>query len=140
MRFHKLDGIDADDPSLHWTLVPGTSLLIAVAARALARQKAANPDVDDTVVRSLIPLWAQLADMVPTQVMGDLLIADALVTHAINGDLTEPREPEPGAGETAAADADADGGKATPAADAAEADPAVVDQAAADAKIGRAHV
>ena len=95
VRFHKLDGIDADDPSLHWTLVPGTSLLIAVAARALARQKAANPDVDDTVVRSLIPLWAQLADMVPTLVMGDLLIADALVTHAINGDLTEPREPEP---------------------------------------------
>lgn len=140
VRFHKLDGIDADDPSLHWTLVPGTSLLIAVAARALARQKAANPDVDDTVVRSLIPLWAQLADMVPTLVMGDLLIADALVTHAINGDLTEPREPEPGAGETAAADADADGGKATPAADAAEADPAVVDQAAADAKSNEAAV
>ncbi len=94
VRFHKLDGIDADDPSLHWTLVPGTSLLIAVAARALARQKAANPDVDDTVVRKLIPLWAQLADMVPTLVMGDLLIADALVTHAIHGDLTDPKEPE----------------------------------------------
>src|SRR5699024_7135422 len=94
VRFHKLDGIDADDPSLHWTLVPGTSLLIAVAARGLARQKAANPVVDDTVVRSLIPLWAQLADMVLTLVMGDLLIADALVTHAINGDLTDPQEPE----------------------------------------------
>ncbi|WP_295628816.1 hypothetical protein [uncultured Corynebacterium sp.] len=94
VRFHKLDGIDADDKSLHWTLVPGTSLLIAVAARALARQKAANPDVDDSVVRNLIPLWAQLADMVPTLVMGDLLIADALVTHAIHGDLTEPEAAE----------------------------------------------
>ena len=88
VRFHKLDGIDADDPSLHWTLVPGTSLLISVAARALARQKAANPDVDDSVVRNLIPLWSQLADLVPTLVMGDLLIADALVTHAVHGDLT----------------------------------------------------
>src|SRR5699024_1633587 len=88
VRFHKLDGIDADDPSLHWTLVPGTSLLISVAARALARQKAVNPDVDDSVVRNLIPLWSQLADLVPTLVMGDLLIADALVTHAVHGDLT----------------------------------------------------
>lgn len=105
VRFHKLDGIDADDPSLHWTLVPGTSLLIAVAARALARQKAANPDVDDTVVRKLIPLWAQLADMVPTLVMGDLLIADALVTHALHGDLTDPREPEEEAAEPGAAEA-----------------------------------
>lgn len=94
VRFHKLDGIDADDPSLHWTLVPGTSLLISVAARALARQKAANPDVDDSVVRNLIPLWSQLADLVPTLVMGDLLIADALVTHAVHGDLTKPVEEE----------------------------------------------
>ncbi|PMC61236.1 hypothetical protein CJ204_12125 [Corynebacterium xerosis] len=143
VRFHKLDGIDADDPSLHWTLVPGTSLLIAVAARALARQKAANPDVDDTVVRSLIPLWAQLADMVPTLVMGDLLIADALVTHAIHGDLTDPREPE--SEETAVADAEADAESAeaageNPAAEGGKANPAVVDQAAADAKSNEAAV
>lgn len=95
VRFHKLDGIDADDASLHWTLVPGTSLLIAVAARALARRKAANPEVSDEAVRQLIPLWAQLADLVPTLVMSDILIADALVTHALNGDLTAEPEPEP---------------------------------------------
>ena len=123
VRFHKLDGIDADDPSLHWTLVPGTSLLIAVAARALARQKAANPDVDDSVVRSLIPLWAQLADMVPTLVMGDLLIADALVTHALHGDLTDPQEPEP---------AETEGGAGHEAEQ--------VNQAAADAKSNEAAV
>ena len=126
VRFHKLDGIDADDPSLHWTLVPGTSLLIAVAARALARQKAANPDVDDTVVRSLIPLWAELADMVPTLVMGDLLIADALVTHAIHGDLTDPQEAEV---EVEAESATGGG-----------ADDIEVDQAAADAKSNEAAV
>jgi len=126
VRFHKLDGIDADDPSLHWTLVPGTSLLIAVAARALARQKAANPDVDDTVVRSLIPLWAQLADMVPTLVMGDLLIADALVTHAIHGDLTDPQEPE----------AEVEAESAT----GAGADDVEVDQEAADAQSNEAAV
>ena len=34
------------------------------------------------MVRSLIPLWAQLADMVPTLVMGDLLIAEP---HAMIG-------------------------------------------------------
>ncbi|QGS33658.1 hypothetical protein FOB82_00565 [Corynebacterium xerosis] len=129
VRFHKLDGIDADDPSLHWTLVPGTSLLIAVAARALARQKAANPDVDDSVVRNLIPLWAQLADMVPTLVMGDLLIADALVTHAINGDLTDPQEPEVEA-ETAETEAAAEDAGAA----------AAVDQAAEDAKSNAAAV
>lgn len=103
VRFHKLDGIDADDASLHWTLVPGTSLLIAVAARVLARATAANPDVSDQAVRELIPLWAQLADLVPTLVMSDLLIADALVTHALHGDVTAPphREPEPAADSTA---------------------------------------
>lgn len=132
VRFHKLDGIDADDPSLHWTLVPGTSLLIAVAARALARQKAANPDVDDTVVRKLIPLWAQLADMVPTLVMGDLLIADALVTHAIHGDLTDPREAE--------AAADADEAEGTAAESGAEVEADTVDQAAADAKSNEAAI
>lgn len=92
VRFHKLDGIDADDPSLHWTLVPGTSLLIAVAARALARAKAENPETNVSAVQKLIPLWAQLADAVPTLVMSDLLIADALVTHALHGDLTKPVE------------------------------------------------
>ncbi|MEJ5920613.1 hypothetical protein [Corynebacterium sp. H78] len=92
VRFHKLDGIDAYEPSLHWTLVPGTSLLIAVAARALARAKAENPDVDDSVLAELLPLWAQLADLVPTLVMSDLLIADALVTFALHGDRTLPIE------------------------------------------------
>ncbi len=87
VRFHKLDGIDADDPRLHWTLTPGTSLLIAVAARCLAQQKRDNPGVDDTVIRELLPLWTKLADLVPTLVMSDLLIAEALVTHATAGDL-----------------------------------------------------
>ena len=104
----------------------------AVAARALARQKAANPDVDDTVVRKLIPLWAQLADMVPTLVMGDLLIADALVTHAIHGDLTDPREAE--------AAADADEAEGTAAESGAEVEADTVDQAAADAKSNEAAV
>ena len=45
-----------------------------------------------------------------------------------------------GGGSGSWVDADADGGKATPAADAAEADPAVVDQAAADAKSNEAAV
>lgn len=98
VRFHKLDGIDADDASLHWTLVPGTSLLIAVAARVLARAKAENPEVSDAAVRDLIPLWAQLADLVPTLVMSDLLIADALVTHALHGDVTTLPEPVAEAG------------------------------------------
>lgn len=109
VRFHKLDGIDADDPSLHWTLVPGTSLLIAVAARAIARrnaQLAAEGAVpadqaaegqqvlhDDSVVRELLFTWAALADLVPTLVMGDLLIADALVAHVLGGDLTAVPEP-----------------------------------------------
>nr|WP_240394044.1 hypothetical protein [Corynebacterium lactis] len=104
VRFHKLDGIDADDASLHWTLVPGTSLLIAVAARVLARAKSANPDVSDAVVRDLIPLWAQLADLVPTLVMSDLLIADALVTHALYGDVTVLPEPEKAAEAVAVAE------------------------------------
>ncbi|MFD5867648.1 hypothetical protein ACFWGD_03400 [Corynebacterium sp. NPDC060344] len=142
VRFHKLDGIDADDASLHWTLVPGTSLLIAVAARALARQKAANPDVDDTVVRSLIPLWAQLADMVPTLVMGDLLIADALVTHAIHGDLTDPQEAEAEleSEAEAAAGAGTGAGAAGAGAGAAGADAEPIDQAAADAKSNEAAI
>ena len=69
VRFHKLDGIDADDASLHWTLVPGTSLLIAVAARVLARATAANPDVSpsgraraDSAVGTVGRLSAHLGD------------------------------------------------------------------------------
>lgn len=88
VRFHKLDGIDAGDPGLHWTLVPGTSLLIAVAARALARDNArraaAGLDrLDESPVRELLPQWARLADLVPTLVMGDILIADAMAAHAV---------------------------------------------------------
>ena len=95
VRFHKLDGIDADDPSLHWTLVPGTSLLIAVAARGIARFNAQATDeqrIDDSVVRDLLDQWASLADLVPTLVMSDLLIADALVAFALDGDLTKDPE------------------------------------------------
>lgn len=95
VRFHKLDGIDADDPSLHWTLVPGTSLLIAVAARGIARfnaQATEEQRIDDSVVRDLLDQWASLADLVPTLVMSDLLIADALVAFALDGDLTKDPE------------------------------------------------
>ena len=107
VRFHKLDGIDADDPSLHWTLVPGTSLLIAVAARVLARTQAENSDASVAAVRQLIPMWAQLADLVPTLVMSDILIADALVAHALHGDVTELPWPAPESGADVEADADA---------------------------------
>lgn len=107
VRFHKLDGIDADDPSLHWTLVPGTSLLIAVAARVLARTQAENSDASVAAVRQLIPMWAQLADLVPTLVMSDILIADALVAHALHGDVTELPWPAPESGADVKADADA---------------------------------
>ncbi|MDO5029602.1 MAG: hypothetical protein Q4E11_03335 [Corynebacterium sp.] len=131
VRFHKLDGIDADDPSLHWTLVPGTSLLIAVAARVLARSKAQNPDVSDAAVRELIPMWAQLADLVPTLVMSDILIADALVAHALHGDVTTLPWPEPEAEaeESEAAEA-AEEGEST----AAESDAADDDAADGDVK------
>lgn len=110
VRFHKLDGIDADDPRLHWTLVPGTSLLIAVAARVLARTSAEDSDASVAAVRSLIPMWAQLADLVPTLVMSDVLIADALVAHALHGDVTElPWPPEKSASaDTAEADKEVD--------------------------------
>lgn len=84
VRFHKLDGIDATDLSLVWTLVPATSLLVAVAARAVAHGLMPEPDVLDKVR----PLWAQLADVAPLLVMSDLLVADAMVIHATHGDLT----------------------------------------------------
>ena len=85
VRFHKLDGIDATDLSLVWTLVPATSLLVAVAARAVAHGLMPEPEVLDKVR----PLWAQLADVAPLLVMSDLLVADAMVIHAVHGDLTE---------------------------------------------------
>ena len=52
-------------------------------------------------------MWAQLADLVPTLVMSDILIADALVAHVLHGDVTELPWPAPETGADVEADADA---------------------------------
>ena len=64
----------------------------------MARTQAENSDASVAAVRELIPMWAQLADLVPTLVMSDILIADALVAHVLHGDVTELPWPAPESG------------------------------------------
>ncbi|CDZ88174.1 hypothetical protein QM787_24690 [Rhodococcus ruber] len=80
-RNEKLDGVDT---SAHkWMLLPLQSLTLAVLARLDAHRMLRHAPVTSDFQEA----WARMAQLCPRLVMTDLLIAEALVTHACHGDL-----------------------------------------------------
>ena len=80
-RNEKLDGVDTT--ANRWMLMPLQSLAMAVLARMDAHGLLHHSPLTTDFQES----WARLARMCPGLVMTDLLIAEALATHASHGDL-----------------------------------------------------
>lgn len=80
-RNEKLDGVDTTKN--RWMLLTLQSLTFAVLARMKAHGMLRHPPVTSDFEES----WAEMARLCPGLVMSDLLIAEALVTHACYGDL-----------------------------------------------------
>lgn len=75
IRFDKLDGVNTEDRSNAWALAPVVSLVFALSARMHAHGLMGKSRTLDKAARG----WAQLADLVPDLVTGDLISAEAMV-------------------------------------------------------------
>ncbi|WP_156231185.1 hypothetical protein [Corynebacterium occultum] len=78
IRFDKLDGVNTEDRSNAWALAPVVSLVFALSARMHAHGLMGKSRTLDKAARG----WAQLADLVPDLVTGDLISAEAMVLAA----------------------------------------------------------
>lgn len=75
IRFDKLDGVDTNDSSNVWALVPVVSLVFALSARMHAHGLMGKSKLLTEAAQG----WSQLADIVPDLVTGDLIAAEAMV-------------------------------------------------------------
>ncbi|AKK03445.1 hypothetical protein [Corynebacterium epidermidicanis] len=75
VRFDKLDGVDTNARENHWALAPVASLVFALAARMHAHGLMGKPKL----LMKASSYWAELAEIVPDLVTGDLIAADAMV-------------------------------------------------------------
>ena len=75
IRFDKLDGVDTNDISNIWALVPVVSLVFALSARMHAHGLMGKSKLLVEAAQG----WSQLADIVPDLVTGDLIAAEAMV-------------------------------------------------------------
>lgn len=75
VRFDKLDGVDTDARENHWALVPVASMVFALAARMHAHGLMGKPKL----LLKAAAEWAELAEVVPELVTGDLVAAEAMV-------------------------------------------------------------
>lgn len=82
LRLDRLRGIDTEEHP--WMLMSVHSLTLAL----LARLEAASRIGGQYLNRGLLDDWAQMAELCPTLVSNDLLIAEALVLYDRRGDLT----------------------------------------------------
>ncbi|PRC47451.1 hypothetical protein C6A85_84880, partial [Mycobacterium sp. ITM-2017-0098] len=80
-RAARLEGIDLD--SHPWMLMSVHSLTLA----ALARLEACGRINGTYLNKGLVAAWARLAELCPTMVSTDLLMAEALILHGRKGDL-----------------------------------------------------
>lgn len=78
IRFDKLDGVNTEDRDNAWALAPVVSLVFALSARMHAHGLMGKSRTLDKAARG----WAQLADVVPDLVTGDLISAEAMVLAA----------------------------------------------------------
>lgn len=78
IRFDKLDGVNTEDRDNAWALAPVVSLVFALSARMHAHGLMGKSRTLDKAARG----WAQLADLVPDLVTGDLISAEAMVLAA----------------------------------------------------------
>ncbi|MGP6172882.1 hypothetical protein [Corynebacterium sp. A21] len=78
IRFDKLDGVNTEDRANAWALAPVVSLVFALSARMHAHGLMGKSRTLDKAARG----WAQLADLVPDLVTGDLISAEAMVLAA----------------------------------------------------------
>lgn len=75
VRFDKLDGVNTEDPTHAWALAPVVSMVFALSARMRAHGLMGKSKTMDEAARG----WAQLADVVPEVVTGDIVSAEAMV-------------------------------------------------------------
>ncbi|MDU0477990.1 hypothetical protein QVA66_01910 [Staphylococcus chromogenes] len=75
VRFDKLDGVDTNARENMWALAPVASLVFALAARMHAHGLMGKPKL----LLKAASYWAELAEIVPDLVTGDLISADAMV-------------------------------------------------------------
>ncbi|WP_405135705.1 hypothetical protein [Nocardia sp. NBC_01388] len=80
-RNEVLDGVDVGEHP--WMLLSLQSLTMAALARLDARGRFDTPPITPEMRES----WARMADLCPSMVATDLLIADAIATFVTNGDL-----------------------------------------------------
>lgn len=78
VRFDKIDGVNTEDRANAWALAPVVSLVFALAARLHAHEMLGKSAKLDQAAEG----WAQLADVVPDLVTGDLVSAEAIVIAA----------------------------------------------------------
>lgn len=75
IRFDKLDGVNTEDSANAWALAPVVSLVFALSSRMHAHGLMGKSRTLDKAARG----WAQVADLVPDLVTGDLISAEAMV-------------------------------------------------------------
>lgn len=78
IRFDKIEGVNTGDKDNAWALVPLVSLVFALAARMQAHGLMRKSSTMESAAEG----WAQLAELVPDLVTGDLVSADAMVLAA----------------------------------------------------------
>lgn len=108
VRFDRLDGVDTNDPANRWALTPVISMIFALATRMHAHGHL--PSLGQ--LTAAYPGWANLAQMVPDLVVGDLVMADAMVLGVFGPQEPAPETEEPEA--TAAEEPDASDTTETP--------------------------
>lgn len=82
MRTDRLRGVDAAEHP--WALMTVQSLTLAFLARLEAQGRISGRYLNSGLLRD----WARLAQLCPTMVANDVLIAEALVLYERRGDLT----------------------------------------------------
>ncbi|AWT52228.1 hypothetical protein D806_012400 [Mycolicibacterium smegmatis MKD8] len=82
MRIDRLRGIDLGE--YPWMLMSVQSLTLALLARLEAQSRIAGRYLNSGLLRD----WARMAQLCPTMVANDLLIAEAAVLYDRRGDLT----------------------------------------------------
>lgn len=78
VRFDQLDGVDTERPENLWALTPVVSLVFALSARMHAHGLISKSKITPAAAAG----WAQLADIVPDLVTGDIVSAEAMVLAA----------------------------------------------------------
>jgi hypothetical protein len=81
LRLERLKGIDVE--AHPWMLMSVQSLTLAFLARLEARGRISATYLN----RGLISQWTRMAELCPTMVSTDLLMADALILYGSKGDL-----------------------------------------------------